>query len=70
MTSSRTADKFVIRLPDGMRDQMAAAADGQHISMNTFAIQAIAEKLDRDKRMQVLVDELAIMVRERKGGQA
>ena len=57
--NSRTADKFVVRFPDGMRDQVAAAAGEVFTSMNTFVIQAIAEKLDRDKRQDLLLDALA-----------
>lgn len=55
MTKSILADKFVIRLPDNMRDEMAADAARLHISMNSFAVQAIEEKLDRDKRAEVAV---------------
>lgn len=58
MTDSRLADKFVIRLPDGMRDQIKAEASRAFISMNPWIVQAIAEKLDRDKRANVAVDAL------------
>lgn len=48
MSSSRTADKFVIRLPDGMRERVAARAKLAHTSMNTLCIQALEQMLDRD----------------------
>ena len=32
--SSRTADKFVVRLPEGMREQIAEVARSHHRSMN------------------------------------
>lgn len=59
MSDSRTADKFVVRFPDGMRDQVAAAANQEFTSMNTFVIQAIAEKLDRDKLQEIALIVLA-----------
>lgn len=58
MANSRTADKFVVRLPDGMRSQVEGQADDQHISMNTFVIQAIKEKLARGIRQELLLDAL------------
>ncbi|MBU0792292.1 MAG: Arc family DNA-binding protein [Gammaproteobacteria bacterium] len=55
---SRSADKFVVRMPEGMREKVDEAAAEQFFSMNTFIIQAIAEKLDRDNRAQRLIDAL------------
>lgn len=59
MSDSRTADKFVVRFPDGMRDQVAAAAGEVFTSMNTIIVQAIAEKLDRDKLQEIALLVLA-----------
>jgi hypothetical protein len=41
-------DKYIVRLPDGMRDsiKLAAAAAGQ--SMNTWIIRALLQSLDKD----------------------
>ena len=36
--SSRTADKFVVRLPDGMRERIAEVARNHHRSMNSEII--------------------------------
>lgn len=36
--SSRSADKFVLRLPDGMRTQVEALAREAHCSMNSYMI--------------------------------
>jgi len=36
--SSRSADKFVVRFPDGMREQIAAIASKHHRSMNSEII--------------------------------
>ncbi len=59
-TDSRTADKFVVRLPDGMRDKVDFAAWNANMSMNSFIVTAIAEKLDRDQRQKVLLDALIV----------
>ncbi|KJU81024.1 hypothetical protein N619_01295 [Ectopseudomonas oleovorans] len=58
MGNSRTADKFVVRMPDGVRARVDAAADLDHTSMNTFVVQAIEEKLARAKRQELLLDAL------------
>lgn len=50
--NSRTADKFVIRLPDGMRDQVKAQAEDRFISMNGWVLQAIDEKLRSEQKKE------------------
>lgn len=40
-TTSNTADKFVVRLPDGMRDQLAERADEDCRSMNSVFVLAL-----------------------------
>lgn len=42
LTSSRTADKFVVRLPDGMRDRVAQVARKHHRSMNSEVISTLS----------------------------
>lgn len=46
--SSRTADKFVVRLPDGMRDRIAEVAKAQHRSMNSEIIARLESSLQQD----------------------
>lgn len=46
--NSRTADKFVVRMPDGVRNQVAEKCRAAHISMNSYVVQALEEKLARD----------------------
>ena len=46
--SSRTADKFVVRLPDGMRDRIAEVARDQHRSMNSEIIARLESSLQQD----------------------
>ena len=52
MTVSRTADKFVLRLPNGMRAQVATLAAERHRSMN-------AEIINRLERSFITSDLLA-----------
>lgn len=58
--SSRDADKFVVRLPDGMRDQVAMAANADDRSMNSLIVKAIREYLDLQQRQQVLLGALVL----------
>lgn len=64
--SSRTADKFVVRLPDGMREQIAEIARKHHRSMNSEIIAklevAILEELkEANPAMHVADDNSAAM---------
>jgi plasmid stability protein len=43
--SSRTADKFVVRLPDGMREKIAGRARTHHRSMNSEIISVLERDL-------------------------
>ena len=43
--SSRTADKFVVRLPDGMRGRIADVARNHHRSMNSEIISRLEQSL-------------------------
>ncbi|WP_447593610.1 Arc family DNA-binding protein [Aquipseudomonas campi] len=67
MGNSRTADKFVVRMPDGVRSRVEAAAGLDHTSMNTFVVQAIEEKLARAKRQELLLDALEQAVERVRG---
>lgn len=59
-SGSRDADKFVVRLPDGMRDQVAAAATADDRSMNSLIVKALREYLDMQQRQQVLLGALML----------
>ena len=43
--SSRTADKFVVRLPDGMRERISEVARDHHRSMNSDIIARLEQSL-------------------------
>lgn len=54
---SRTAPKFVVRFDkEDTRSMVDKAAEEQHISMNSFILQAIDEKLARGARIDRLLD--------------
>lgn len=56
---SRTADKFVVRLPDGLRAEIEAAANASDRSMNSVLVQAVRQYLDGQNRQQILLNALA-----------
>lgn len=63
MSHSRAADKFVVRLPDGMRERIADAAKDRHTSMNTLFVQAMGNLLDGTSPDAIaILDELRSIV--------
>lgn len=46
--TSRTADKFVVRLPDGMRNKICDASNAAHRSMNSEIIARLEQSLAAD----------------------
>lgn len=46
---SRIADKFVIRMPEGMRERIAEIAKDNHRSMNSEIIRALESLVDDSK---------------------
>jgi len=47
--TSRTADKFVVRLPSGMRDRIAEVARTNHRSMNSEIIARMEQSLNQEE---------------------
>jgi hypothetical protein len=56
---SRTADKFIVRLPDGLRDRVLIKAYSQKESMNALVIKALERYLDQQDKFEILLDLLA-----------
>lgn len=56
--NARTADKFVVRLPDGMRKRIEDLANENYTSMNTEIIRAIEAHLEGQARQSLLIDAL------------
>jgi hypothetical protein len=46
--SSRTADKFVVRLPDGLRENIAGLAKDRRQSMNSYIIARLERAVAAD----------------------
>lgn len=55
---SRDADKFVVRMPDTMRERIQAVAKGMQSSMNTVIVQGMSSWLDGHEDMRLLLDGL------------
>ena len=51
--SSRIADKFVVRLPDGMRERIADVAREHHRSMNSEIIARLERSLNENVKEDV-----------------
>src|SRR3546814_14313745 len=69
-SSDLTADKFVVRLPDGMRERIAEVARNRHRSMNSEIIARLEQSLlqegalDDDLNMRLDSTELTLHERE------
>lgn len=50
--TTRESDKFMLRLPDGMRDRIKAAADANNRSMNAEIILALEQWLSSEPQSQ------------------
>ncbi|HDS1696306.1 MULTISPECIES: Arc family DNA-binding protein [Pseudomonas] len=48
-TNSRTADKFVIRLPDGLRADIAVLAEDNDRSMNSEIVNRLKRSIIQDQ---------------------
>jgi hypothetical protein len=67
--SSRTADKFVVRLPEGMREHIADVAKTHHRSMNSEIITRLEQSLVQEGALgdepTVRLDSPELSVHER-----
>lgn len=61
--SSRTADKFVVRFPDGLRERIAKVSESQHRSMNSQIVNWLEACTDLAENSQtdIKIEELAAM---------
>lgn len=60
--TSRDMDKFVVRLPDGLRAEVEAEAKRDSRSMNSLIVVALREYLHGQRRKQALLDALTTAV--------
>lgn len=71
--AAKNADQYMLRFPEGMRDQLAALAEANGRSMNTEVIAALERHLQRGsdiEQLEAKLDRLWAFVREidRRGG--
>ncbi|WP_058639051.1 Arc family DNA-binding protein [Pseudomonas parafulva] len=50
--TSRNADKFVVRLTDGLRDRIQGYSRRQLCSMNSFIVRAVLKEVERLDRLE------------------
>lgn len=50
---SEAQDKFIVRLPDGMRDQLKAAAEANNRTMTAEVVARLRSTLDSELKAQV-----------------
>ena len=60
MIGSRTSDKFILRLPDGMRDDLKRIAKANGRSMNSEIIERLSASLKGDDERRSLLDDLRV----------
>ncbi|MFU5275086.1 Arc family DNA-binding protein [Pseudomonas aeruginosa] len=58
---SRKADKFVVRMPDGMRKRFNDFSSTKHVSMNTAIVQGLDSFLDGHAELQALLDGVRLL---------
>lgn len=63
--TSRTADKFVVRLPDGMRERVAEVARKNHRSMNSEIIARLDESMSAGE-VNTNIDPNSVTIHERR----
>ncbi|HCF3158029.1 TPA: Arc family DNA-binding protein [Pseudomonas aeruginosa] len=57
-STSRDMDKFVVRLPDGLRAEVEAEAKRDSRSMNSLIVVALREYLHGQQQKQAMLDAL------------
>lgn len=57
--AGRGSDKFILRLPDGMRSRIAALAAQNGRSMNTEIIAALEKYIEGEDNISLLWDAIA-----------
>ncbi|EIU2893467.1 Arc family DNA-binding protein [Pseudomonas aeruginosa] len=63
--TSRDMDKFVVRLPDGLRAEVEAEAKRDERSMNSLIVVALREYLHGQRRKHALLDALTAAAGDR-----
>jgi hypothetical protein len=73
-TVTRASDKFMLRLPDGMRERIAQEARANNRSMNAEMVARLQDSLearrgqpDMDEFVDQLAEKLALKLKGKKG---
>ncbi|OTI50455.1 hypothetical protein CAZ23_18340 [Pseudomonas aeruginosa] len=64
-STSRDMDKFVVRLPDGLRAEVEAEAKRDSRSMNSLIVVALREYLHGQRRKHALLNALTAAAGDR-----
>jgi predicted DNA-binding protein len=56
--TSRESDKFILRMPDGMRERLAEVAESQGRTMNAIVISVLAEYLGGAQSLESQLAEI------------
>lgn len=56
-TPSESQDKFIVRLPDGMREQLKAASEANNRTMTAELVARLKASFEQDGRSNGTVDE-------------
>jgi plasmid stability protein len=59
---SAAQDKFIVRLPDGMRDQLKAAAEGNGRSMTSEVVERLRASFEKEEAQDVPDFTAAVLV--------
>lgn len=59
-SASRNSDKYIVRLPDGMRDALAQRAKGENRSMNAEIVAILEAALADEGGVAALADGLLL----------
>lgn len=59
--NSREADKFIVRMPHGLRERVAERAEHEGRSMNSVVVRAVEHALEGKDRLETMLGALALL---------
>lgn len=59
--NSREAEKFVVRMPDGLRERVAERAEHEGRSMNSVVVRAVEHALEAKDRLETMLGAVALL---------
>lgn len=64
MTDSRTADKFVLRLPDGLRSDISTWATSNERSMNSEIVHRLKRSITQDQQQEEQAKMISLLLNQ------